>query len=130
MNTIIESHEITIHQEVHELIQHYAKPANFKELMPPEVIKFEANEDSFLFGLKGLPEVRLKVEEISEDQVMLKSASEKLQFYLRVKFRPKDNVTFARVHFEGEFNPMVKMVAQRPLQNFVNHLAKNKKAIH
>ena len=130
MNTIIESPEITIHQEVHELVQHYSKPVNFKELMPPEVIKFEANEESFLFGLRGLPEVRLKVEEISEEQVMLKSASEKLQFYLRVKFRAKDNVTFARIHFEGDFNPMIKMVAQRPLQNFVNHLAQNMEAIH
>ena len=130
MNTIIESPEITIHQEVHELIEHYSKPSSFKELMPPEVIKFEANEHSFLFTLKGLPEVKLKVEEISEEQVILKSASEKLQFFLRVKFRPKDNITFARIHFEGEFNPMVKMVAQRPLQNFVNHLAENMEKIH
>jgi hypothetical protein len=130
MNTIIESPEITIHKEVHELVAHYAKPINFKELMPPEVLTFEAREDSFLFGLKGLPEVRLVVDEISEHQVMLKSASDKMPFYLRVKFRPEANITYAKIHFEGEFNPMVKLIAQRPLQNFVNHLAQNMEAIH
>jgi len=130
MNTVIESPIINIHQEVHELVAHYTKPVNFKELMPPEVVKFEASENHFLFGLKGLPEVRLNVEEISAEQVMLKSASDKLPFYLRVKFRAEGNETKAQIHFEGEFNPMLKMMVARPLQNFVNHLAQNMEKIH
>lgn len=130
MNTIIESSEIIINQPVSELVEHYAKPASFEPLMPPEVQKFEADETSFLFGLKGLPEVKLKVEEISAEQVMLKSASDKLHFYLRVKFTPEAEQTKAKIHFEGDFNPMIKMMAQRPLQNFVNHLAENMQAIH
>jgi carbon monoxide dehydrogenase subunit G len=130
MNTIIESRVIEIHQEVHELIAHYSKPSSFKALMPPEVLKFEANDDSFIFGLKGLPEVKLKVEEISDHQVMLKSAGDKLQFYLRVKLVPHGKITRAQIHFEGEFNPMLKMMVQRPLQTFVNHLADNMERIH
>jgi hypothetical protein len=130
MNTILESRELTIHQEVHELIAHYAKPASFKELMPPEVSKFEANEHSFNFALKNLPEVRLNVEEVSEEQVMLKSANDKLPFYLRVKFRAEGDETKAQIHFEGEFNPMLKMMVTRPLQTFINHLAENMEAIH
>ena len=130
MNTKIEGPVVTIHQEVHELISHYAKPANFKPLMPPEVSKFEANEHSFLFTLKNLPEVKLKVEEISEKQVLMKSASDKLPFYLRVEFHPEGNNTKAQIHFEGDFNPMLKMMVQRPLQNFVNHLSENLEAIH
>lgn len=130
MNTIIESPVIYINQNTHELIQHYSKPASFGELMPPEVQKFEANEHSFIFGLKGLPEVKLKVEEISEEQVLMKSASDKLYFYLRVKLIPEGEKTRAQIHFEGEFNPMLKMIVQRPLQNFVNHLAENMQKIH
>lgn len=130
MNTILESRVLTIHQEVHELIAHYSKPANFEDLMPPEVKKFEANEHAFNFALKNLPEVRLNVEEISEEQVMLKSASEKLPFYLRVKFKSEGDETKAQIHFEGEFNPMLKMMVSRPLQTFINHLADNMEAIH
>jgi len=130
MNTVIESPVITIKQSVDELIAHYGKPSSFKELMPTEVVKFEANAESFLFALKGMPEVRLKVEEISKEQVMLKSSSDKLPFYLRVKFRSEDSITKAQIHFEGEFNPMLKMMIQRPLQNFVNHLAENMERIH
>lgn len=130
MNTVIESPEITIHLEVHELVAHYTKPQNFEELMPPEVVKFEASDTHFLFGLRGMPEVRLNVEEISPEQVMMKSASDKLPFYLRVKFRPMGNETIAQIHFEGDFNPMLKMMVQRPLQSFVNHLAENMEKIH
>lgn len=130
MNTVIESPIITIKKEVHELVAHYATPANFKALMPPEVVKFEASETHFLFGLKGMPEVRLNIEELSAEQVMLKSASEKLPFYLRVKFRSEGAETKAQIHFEGEFNPMLKMMVQRPLQSFVNHLAQNMEKIH
>lgn len=130
MNTVIESPEITIKQEVHELISHYSSAKSFGALMPPEVIKFEATDESFLFGLKGMPEVRLNVEEISENQVMLKSSSDKLPFYLRVKIHAVGGVTKAKIHFEGEFNPMIKMMIQRPLQNFVNHLAQNMERIH
>jgi hypothetical protein len=130
MNTVIESPVITIKQSVEELIAHYSNPASFKELMPKEVAKFEANAESFLFALKGMPEVRLKVEEISKEQVMLKSSSDKLPFYLRVKFRSEAELTKAQIHFEGEFNPMLKMMIQRPLQNFVNHLAENMERIH
>lgn len=130
MNTVIESPVISIGLEVHELISHYSNPSSFKELMPPEVVKFEANSESFLFALKGMPEVRLKVKEISEEQVMMESSSEKLPFYLRVKFKPNGEETNAQIHFEGEFNPMLKMMIQRPLKNFVNHLAENMHKIH
>ncbi len=130
MNLELESKEIIIHQEVHELIAHYAKPASFKELMPPEVTKFEANSHAFNFALKNLPEVRLNVEEISEEQVLLKSASDKLPFFMRVKFKSNGEATKAQIHFEGDFNPMLKMMVQRPLQTFINHLAENMEAIH
>lgn len=130
MNTVIESPVITIKQEVHELISHYSKPSSFKALMPSEVVKFEANAHSFIFALKGMPEVKLVVEEISEEQVMMKSASDKIPFYLRVKFKAENEITKAQIHFEGDFNPMLKMMVTRPLKNFVEHLAQNMERIH
>lgn len=131
MNTVIESPEINIDLGITQLVQHYAKPASFKPLMPSEVKKFEADEQSFVFALSGMPEVKLNVEEISEKQVMLKSASDKLPFYLRVKFNAvSENTTKARIHFEGDFNPMLKMMVNRPLKNFINHLADNMSKLH
>ena len=130
MNTKIDSPIIDIHQEVHELVAHYSNPAAFKELMPDEVVKFEANAQSFIFGLKGMPEVKLVVDEISEEQVMLKSASDKIPFYLHVKFAAVGDVTKAQIHFEGDFNPMLKMMVTRPLKSFVEHLAQNMQKIH
>lgn len=32
---------------------------NFEQLMPESIQKFQVDGDSFIFGLKGMPEIRL-----------------------------------------------------------------------
>jgi hypothetical protein len=51
--------------------------------MPDSLTSFEHREDGFKFGLKGMPEVALKIAELEEDKkVVLKSASSSLDFSL------------------------------------------------
>lgn len=123
MNTELQSPKITINKSAAEIVAKYSTPASFKDLMPPEVVKFEASENSFLFGIKGLPEVRLRLVEVTENQVSLSSTSDKLPFNLRVEMHPHGEKTEAQLFFEGEFNPMLKMLVKKPLQNFIDHLA-------
>lgn len=123
MNTELQSPKITINKSAAEIVAKYSTPASFKDLMPPEVVKFEASENSFLFGIKGLPEVRLRLVEVTENQVLLSSTSDKLPFNLRVAMHPQGEKTEAQLFFEGEFNPMLRMLVKKPLQNFIDHLA-------
>ena len=51
--------------------------------MPESIQKFEVDGDSFIFGLKGMPEIRLVLKEQTEySNITLGAASSKLDFEL------------------------------------------------
>lgn len=100
---------------------------NFKQLMPENTEKFEVDGDSFLFSLKGMPEIRLVLKDKQEfDTIILGAASSKLNFSLTAKIDPiSDSSCEAQLLFEGDFNPMMAMMVKKPLQNFINTLTEN-----
>jgi len=53
----------------------------------------------------------------------LKSASSSLDFSLTAALNPlNENQTEVQMLFEGKFNPFIKMMVEKPLQNFINTL--------
>ncbi len=98
---------------------------NFGKAMPENVTKFEADETSFLFGMKGMPEVRLVLEEKTPHSLIkFKAASSKLDFSLSSHITAVDeNSCEVQFSFEGNFNPMLKMMVERPLKSFIETLA-------
>jgi carbon monoxide dehydrogenase subunit G len=100
------------------------KPEDYKNLMPDSLTSFEHREDGFKFGLKGMPEVALKIAELEEDKkVVLKSASSSLDFSLTGNINPiNENQTEVQLLFDGNFNPFIKMMVEKPLQSFINAL--------
>ena len=97
---------------------------NFKQLMPENTEKFEVDGDSFLFSLKGMPEIRLVLKEKQEfDKIILGAASSKLNFSLTATINEvSENSCETQLLFEGEFNPMMAMMVKNPLQKFINTL--------
>ena len=54
---------------------------NFKQLMPENIDKFELTETGFLFALKGMPTIKLKLQEkVPFSKIVLASASEQYPF--------------------------------------------------
>ncbi len=91
--------------------------------MPESLQKFEATDKGFRFGLKGMPEIALNIDEVSDQGVVLKSASSSLDFALNGKMSPlNDHQTEVQLLFDGKFNPFIKMMVEKPLQNFINSL--------
>lgn len=131
MNTHIESDKIHIGKPRKELFEHFSKPVHFRDIMPEDVEKFEADDDWFVFGLKGLPEVKLVLDSlVPDEQISFKSASDKLQFELVARFDAlSSEATEAQLIFNGQFNPMLKMMVTRPLQNFLKKLSDNLKTL-
>ncbi len=123
--TKIESKTVTVNKSDQELYNKLNDFNSFGELMPESVTKFEADNDSFIFGIKGMPEVRLIVDERLEPRLIrLKSVSSKLDFSLTCHIKAVDDSTSkAFFNFQGNFNPMLKMMVERPLKNFIENLA-------
>jgi hypothetical protein len=58
-----------------------------------------------------------------DKKVVLKSASSSLDFSLTGNINPiNENQTEVQLLFDGNFNPFIKMMVEKPLQSFINAL--------
>lgn len=122
----IESKEVQISKSADEFFALMEDLNNMKLLMPDSVERFEADENTFVFGLKGMPDVRLLVDEIRKpDLLKFKAASSKLDFTLSAHLKENADGASLRYSFEGKFNPMMKMMVEKPLTRFIEDLTES-----
>lgn len=124
----IESSKKTVAKSNEELFHFLMEIKNFQQLMPENISKFEVlAEDKFLFALKGMPEIVLKLKENTPfSQVVLGAASDKLPFTLTADIEAKgENESEVVLSFEGEFNAMMAMMIKAPITNFIGTLSDN-----
>ena len=118
----IESRKVTTGKSAEELFLFLKEWKNYELLMPENTEKFEIDGESFIFGLKGMPEIRLISKEATPNtQVVLGAASSKIPFTLTLNIQNSD----VQIFFKGDFNPMISMMAKKPLTNFINTLIDN-----
>ncbi len=124
----LESPKVTVSKSAEYIFEALSDVKNFKQLMPDSIAKFEVvDENSFIFGLKGMPEIKLrKKDQIAPTKIVLGAASDKLPFTLIGDIEPIDGENAAvQLHFEGEFNPMMAMMVKGPIGKFIETLANN-----
>ncbi len=120
----IEGNKVNVNKSSEDLYQFLMKPENFKHLMPDTVEVFEADDKGFIFALKGMPKVYLTLGENKIGEfVDYQSAKENIDFNLHLDIKPNgESESTLQIYFEGNFNPFITMMAQKPLTNFVKHL--------
>jgi hypothetical protein len=123
----LESTKVISQKSDIELFDFLTDLKNFEKLMPVNTDKFEVQDDSFLFALKGMPEIILKLQEkIPSNKIVLGSTSDKFPFTLTgIITKVDDRSSEVQLIFEGNFNPMVAMMIKNPLQKFINTLTEN-----
>ncbi len=124
----LESTKVRVPQSAEYIFNALNDVKNFEKLMPESIAKFEVTgEDSFIFALKGMPEIKLKKkEQTPHSKIVLGAASDKLPFTLTGDITEVDaNNTEIQLHFEGSFNPMMAMMVKGPIGKFIEALAGN-----
>jgi len=124
----IETPNKTIPKSNTEVFNFLIDIKNFEKLMPENISKFEVlSEDKFLFALKGMPEIVLKLkEQYPHEKIVFGAASDKLPFTLTADINSiSDNESSVALSFEGEFNAMMSMMIKSPITNFINTLSEN-----
>ncbi|WP_335966208.1 SRPBCC family protein [Galbibacter sp. PAP.153] len=124
----LETQKKTVNKSAAELFDFLADVKNFEKLMPENISKFEVlEEDKFLFALKGMPEIVLKMKEKQpHSKLVLGAASDKLPFTLTANINSIEaNKSEANLVFEGEFNAMMGMMIKGPITSFINTLTDN-----
>jgi len=124
----LESPKVSIDKSTQYLFDSLSNVRNFEKLMPESIAKFEVSgEDSFLFGLKGMPEIKLKIKEkIAPNKIVLGASSDKLPFTLTISISGiNENQSEIQLFFEGEFNAMMAMMIKGPIGKFIETLSDN-----
>lgn len=124
----IESRKVNVQKSAEDLCKYLSDVKNFEQLMPENISKFEViSDNSFVFALKGMPEIGLEVKEvIAPSRVVLGAISDKIPFQLTGNIENKDvNSSEAELVFNGEFNPMMAMMIKGPITKFLETLVNN-----
>ena len=124
----LESPKVTVEKSAEYLYTQLSDVKNFEKLMPENIAKFEVlGDDIFNFGLKGMPEIKLRIKEgIPHSKINLAAASDKLPFTLVASIDAiSENSSAVKLDFEGDFNPMMAMMIKGPISKFIESLATN-----
>lgn len=124
----LESPKVTANKSQQDMFNFLTKVENYEQLMPDSKEVFEVrDEKTFVFGLKGMPVIKLEIQETIEPElVVLGSTSDKFDFKLKAHISALDqNQSEVQMEFNGEFNAMMAMMVKKPLTKFINTLAEN-----
>lgn len=124
----LESPRVTTQKSQQEMFDFLTNVENYKQVMPESMEKFEViASDTFLFTLKGMPQIALKITETREPElVVLGSTSEKFNFSLNILVEPEGkNQSVVQLLFDGKFNAMMSMMVKGPLTKFITNLSEN-----
>lgn len=124
----LESQSKTINKSAQDVFNFLTDIKNFEKLMPENISKFEVIDDkTFLFALKGMPEITLKLQEsIPVSKVVLGAGGGKIDFSLTGDITEIDvNNSSLKLSFEGDFNPMMAMMIKGPISKFLETLNGN-----
>ena len=124
----LDSDKIVVNKSSKDVFDFLSKVENFEKLMPENISKFEVTGDeSFLFALKGMPEIGLKIkEQLSPEKIVLGAAGGKIDFNLTGLINEIDpDSCEVSLTFTGDFNPMMAMMIKGPISKFLETLSTN-----
>ncbi len=100
---------------------------NYRQLMPDDTKSFDIHEsgNGFSVQIGSLPRVGMKLKEKTEpSQIVFESPSPNFEYYLTINIQEVDDSNAdVGLDFDGKFNPMIEMMAKKPLTNFINTIA-------
>jgi carbon monoxide dehydrogenase subunit G len=123
----IQGEKVVVNKSDEAIFTHFTELQNFKDIMPENIQKFEVNGESFVFGLPGMPEIRLILKETTpHSNITLGSASSKMPFTLSADIdKLNEDSSEVQLTFNGEFNAMMAMMIKKPLTKFIDTLTEN-----
>ena len=115
-----------------ELFEYIGDMNNMPPILPEQVVDIKADYDNLAFTIQGMGSVALQVTKREPDKLIQLSPIGKtpFQFVLNVHIRNAGQRTEDRelcseccFEIDADLNPLMQMMASRPLQNLVNMMA-------
>jgi carbon monoxide dehydrogenase subunit G len=123
--THLESNKVVIRQKPEEVFRFLSDFNNIGSLMPEQVENFRVEDDTCTFTIKGMATLGLAyAQKTPVSKVEMKSHGKvPFDFVLSCNIEPIGEETAVSLHLDAALNPFLKMMAEKPLTNFLNMLA-------
>ena len=96
---------------------------NFKHLLPDDKIdNFECTTEQCSFGIKGLMPLTIKIKEKHPKSKITFETTGLAKFVFILHIHLLQNQT-TNVQLEGDMNPFIKVMAEKPLTELINTMA-------
>ena len=122
--TRIESDKTTISKTAKEVYDFLSDFNNFQKLMPEQVVDWKSTSDECTFTIKGMATLGMKIIEKTPNSLIkvAKNGSAPFDFTLLCMIEDLQQQCVVQLAFDADLNPMMKMMASKPLTNFLNIL--------
>ena len=129
--TRIESDQVTIHKTAKEVFDFMSDFNNFKKLMPEQVVNWQSTSDECSFTIQGMATLGMKIVEKNPNTFIkiIKNGSAPFDFTLSCMMDDLQKDSSIQLAFDVDLNPMMKMMATKPLTNFLNILVNKLKEV-
>jgi carbon monoxide dehydrogenase subunit G len=130
--TRIESDVTPINKRQEDIFNFLSNFNNFQKLMPEQVTNWQSTEKECTFTIAGMATLGMKItEKKPNDYIKIdRNGTAPFDFTLECFLKKKsDTETEAQLAFNADLNPMLKMMAVKPLTNFLNLLVQKLKDI-
>ncbi|HEX5003008.1 MAG TPA: hypothetical protein VFW78_10980 [Bacteroidia bacterium] len=131
--TRIESDKVAIDRPQKELFEFLSDFNNFKMLMPEQVTDWISDAQSCSFTIKGMASLGMAYENKTPNSEIKirRNGKAPFDFYLTcyIQNNVADKSSVLQLVFDADLNPLLKMMAEKPLTNFLNMLVNKYKEI-
>jgi carbon monoxide dehydrogenase subunit G len=131
--TRIESRRTLIEKSPQEIFDFLSDFNNYKQLMPDQVTDWISDQKTCSFTIKGMASLGMAIESLTPySEIRIKrNGKAPFDFFLICKIEngDGDNSAFVTLFFDADLNPFLKMMAEKPLTNFLNLLVNRYKEI-
>lgn len=127
--TSIESEHVSVNAPINEVFTFLLDINNHEKLMPEQIVNWQSTDTTCSFTIKGTADLALKQGDITDNKRIQLIPNGKAPFELDLVWTlmEEGNATKAQLVLNAELNMFLKMVAVKPLQNFLNLQAENLK---
>ena len=131
--TSIQSKTVRINRTTEEVYRFLQDMDNFRQLLPQDRISdWKSDGKSCSFKIQGAATIGLALDGGTPNTLVKMKSTDRapFPFTLDVHIEEKDGATEAYQLFQGDINPFLKMLVEKPLKNLFDHIADKMVALH
>ena len=116
-----------------EMFEYIGNMNNIPSVLPEQVVDITADYDKLAFTIQGMGKVALRIckREANRFIQLVPEGKVPFQFSLNIYIESDELSSGSKCSFEidAQLNPLMQMIASRPLQNLVNMMAEKAETI-